>query len=220
MWEIITNGGWLMVPILGGSVIALGFFIERLFALGRAKVAPPGLGESVREALREGGGDAGSEALETARKICLASPTSLSRVLLAGLAAAGRSRARQQEHLEEAGRREAARLERYVGVLGVVASIEPLLGLLGTVVGMIAVFQSVVTAGVGDPAVLAQGIWAALITTAAGLSVAIPSFIGWRILDTKVGDHLRLLEEEASALVEALEESEASASRDAGEREG
>lgn len=204
MWEVIINGGWLMVPILGGSVIALGFFFERLLALGRMRVAPPELGEAVREALARSG-------VEAAREICGASSTSLARVLLAGLASADRSRERQQEHLEEAGRREAARLERYVGVLGVVASIEPLLGLLGTVVGMIAVFQKVVSAGVGDPAVLAQGIWAALITTAAGLTVAIPAFIAWRFLDTKVGDHLRLLEEEASALVEALEVLEAKA---------
>ncbi|MDF1565034.1 MAG: MotA/TolQ/ExbB proton channel family protein [Deltaproteobacteria bacterium] len=199
MWEIITKGGWLMVPILLGSVIGLGVFLERLLALTRARVAPPGLGDEVRRLLVEQGEEA---ALER----CKGSESSLGRVLAEGLAARGRGRERQKEHLEEAGRREAARLERYVGVLGIVASIEPLLGLLGTVVGMIAVFQRVVSAGVGDPAVLAEGIWAALITTAAGLTVAIPAFIAWRYLDTRVGDHLRGLEEEALALVEAMEQ--------------
>jgi len=202
MLELITQGGWLMTPILAGSVIALGVFIERLSALRRSRVAPSSLVATVRAAVEAG-------ALDRAEQACRDSATALGRVLLAGLLVAGKTRDRQQEKLEEAGRREGARLERYVGVLGIVASIEPLLGLLGTVVGMISVFRTVVTAGVGDPAVLAAGIWAALITTAAGLTVAIPSFIAWRYLDARVADLLGELEAEASALVDALDQASA-----------
>lgn len=198
MWDVVAKGGWLMAPILAGSVVGLAVFLERLVALARSRVVPPGLGPSVREALEAGD-------LEAARSRAAASDSALGRLLQAGLLLAEESRERQRERLEEVGRREMARLERYVGVLGVVASIEPLLGLLGTVVGMIGVFQKVVHAGVGDPALLAEGIWEALITTAAGLTVAIPAFIAWRVLESRVDDHLRLLEEEASALVDASE---------------
>ncbi len=197
MLELLSKGGPLMVPIVLGSVVALGVLLERLVSLRRSRVVPEDLGREVRA--RAEAGD-----LEGARRAAELSETALGRVLRAGLVAAGAPRSAVRERIEEVGRREAADLERYVGVLGVVASVEPLLGLLGTVTGMIDVFQRVVEEGVGDPKILASGIWEALVTTAAGLTVAIPAYLAWRYLLARVRDLVLELEEEASALADLI----------------
>ena len=190
MLELVAKGGPLMVPILLGSVVALAIFLERLVALRRSRVAPPELTLRVRELLLEGRvGEAG--------RVLEADPSVLARVLSAAVAQAGRPREVVKERVEEVGRRESAHLERYVGMVGVVAAVEPLLGLLGTVTGMIGVFRRVVSEGVGDPRLLAGGIWEALVTTAAGLTVAIPAYLAWRWLVAGVRD--RVLEMEAGA---------------------
>ncbi|RMG10788.1 MAG: MotA/TolQ/ExbB proton channel family protein [Deltaproteobacteria bacterium] len=197
MVDLLAKGGPLVVPIVLGSVVGLGVLLERLWSLRRARVAPPGLGPAVRERVRDGD-------LEGAMRLAELSETALGRVLSAGLSEAGAPRSEIRERVEEVGRREAAHLERYVGVLGVVAAIEPLLGLLGTVTGMIDVFQRVVDEGVGDPKILASGIWEALITTAAGLTVAIPAYLAWRYLLARVRDLVLELEEEASLLADLV----------------
>jgi biopolymer transport protein ExbB len=135
--------------------------------------------------------------------------------LLAGLDAAGRGRDELRQVFEEVGRREVARMERFIEALGTTASLEPLLGLLGTVIGMIQVFQQVVVTareGAVDPSQLANGIWQALITTAAGLSVAIPAYMGYRYLLGRTGRRALELEEAAAVLLEAACPSDAPAS--------
>jgi biopolymer transport protein ExbB len=186
-----------MVPIVLGSVVALALFFERLLALRSARVHPPELIATLAARLERG-------ALDEAIELCRSSGSPLARVLEAGLTCRGAPRAELKERMEEVGRREVARLERGVGAVGVIASIEPLLGLLGTVTGMIGVFQGVVSDGVGDPALLASGIWSALLTTAAGLSVGIPAYVGWRYLASLVDRRADMLEERALALLDQL----------------
>lgn len=200
MMDFLVKGGPLMVPILLGSVIALAVFLERLWSLRRSRVVPAALGDRVRELVREGRVDAALAA-------CEGSDAAIARVLSVGLRHAGQARELVKERVEEVGRRESAQLDRYVGVLGVIASVEPLMGLLGTVTGMITVFQRVVAEGVGDPRILASGIWEALITTAAGLTIAIPVYVAWRFLLSKVRDLVLEMEEDAVSVVDMVAES-------------
>jgi biopolymer transport protein ExbB len=195
MWELLSKGGPLMVPIVAGSVLALAVFLGKLAALRRHRVASPELASRILRLAEEG-------ELEQARRACQGEETSMARILASGLAHAGLARSAIKARMEESGRRELATLGKYVGVIGVVASIEPLLGLLGTVTGMIGVFQGVVTQGVGDPAALASGIWSALVTTAAGLSAGIPAYIGWRYLTSRVDDLMGEMEEQATMVLE------------------
>jgi len=200
MTELLVLGGPLMVPILLASVVALAVFLARGWTLRPERVRPSALVDAVNAALRDSRPD---RALEHCRE----HDAPLARVLAAGLTHAGAPRAERKERMEEVGQREVAQLERYVGIVGVVASIEPLLGLLGTVIGMIGVFQGVVSDGVGDPATLASGIWGALITTAAGLSTGIPAFIAWRILAGLVDRRAEDLERHALAVLDRMEAS-------------
>jgi biopolymer transport protein ExbB len=192
MLELFSRGGPVMIPIMLASIVGFSVFFTRLWTLRRRSVVPPRVFESARAAV------AIDRAAEAAAE-CSLGASSLERILAAGLHHAGASRHEIKERMEEVGRREHAELSRYVGVVGVVATIEPLLGLLGTVTGMIGVFQGVVGGGVGDPAALASGIWSALITTAAGLATGIPSYLAWRFLLSKVDD--RMFELEARAMV-------------------
>jgi biopolymer transport protein ExbB len=131
----------------------------------------------------------------------------MGRVLLGGLDAAGAGRDELKSLVEDVGKRELARMERFIEAMGTTASVEPLLGLLGTVTGMIQVFQKVVVTsrqGAVDPGQLANGIWQALITTAAGLSVAIVAFVGYRYLLSRTGRHALEMEEGALKLVDVL----------------
>jgi biopolymer transport protein ExbB len=128
----------------------------------------------------------------------------LGEILAAGLSSRHRDREAMKEGIEDTGRHVVHELERYLNTLGTIAAVSPLLGLLGTVIGMVKVFAAITTHGVGDPAVLAGGISEALITTAAGLSVAIPSLIGYRYLRGRVDALVVQMEKEAITLVEAL----------------
>ncbi len=197
MLGLLIKGGPLMVPILLGSVAALAVLIERLNALARSRVLPRTLGPRVRAAIASGD-------REEAFRICKETGGAGASVLSAAIQSSERGYAFVKERAEDVGRRQVAELERYVGVLGVIAAVSPLLGLLGTVTGMISVFRQVVTEGVGDPTVLAQGIWEALITTAAGLTVAIPTYLAWRFLLARVRDLSLDLEEESTLLVDQL----------------
>lgn len=197
MLELIKAGGWLMLPIIVCSVIALGIIVERLWSLKRNRVLPEHLVAQVWHWLKHR--ELGTERIEAVRK---SSP--LGRVLAAGLSKRDTDRDIMKESVEDTGRHVAHELERYLNTLGTIAAISPLLGLLGTVVGMVRVFAQITAHGVGNPSVLAGGISEALITTAAGLSVAIPALIGYRYLKGRVDELVVQMEQEAIKLVDAL----------------
>ena len=196
MLGVMQSGGWLMVPILLCSVAALAIGIERGWTLHRSRVVPESLLAEVRRRAREGLGDA-------ARFSALDAASPLGQVLAAGVANARRGRSLMKEAMSEAIAAVSHDLERYLTSLGIIASISPLLGLLGTVVGMIRVFSALMLDGAGHPEALAGGISEALITTAAGLTVAIPSLMLHRFFLRRVDDLVVELERQAAHLVEA-----------------
>ena len=199
VYDLLAKGGWLMVPILFCSVVVLAVLIERLWFLRRERVLPTGLLDKVRELIA-------SSRLNEAQSLCEGNDSSLGAVLSAGLGQAGKPREVIGEALQEAGRLEAAALERFVGVVGTIAAIAPLLGLLGTVTGMIKIFQRVTTEGVGDPRMLAGGIWEALITTAAGLTVAIPAYVAYRYLLSRADALVLEIENGATTVLRGITE--------------
>lgn len=197
MFEIVKSGGWLMLPIIISSIVALAIIGERLFALKRQKVIPKHLVAQIWHWHNKG--QLADEQIAQIRK---GSP--LGRVLAAGLSNMNNSREIMKESIEESGRHEVHEMERYLNSLGTVAAVSPLLGLLGTVIGMIKVFSVITQEGVGNPTVLSGGISEALITTAAGLSVAIPSLMFYRYLRGKVEELVVFMEQEAIKLVEVI----------------
>jgi biopolymer transport protein ExbB len=197
MLELVQAGGWLMYPILLSSVIAFAIIAERLWTLQRKKVIPEKLMPAIWKLLRE-------NQLTEQHIVEIEQGSPLGRVLAAGLINRHLSRDLVRESIEETGRFVAHELERFINALGTIANITPLLGLLGTVIGMIKVFTAITTVGVGDPTLLAGGISEALITTAAGLSVAIPTVIFYRYLKRKIDELVVGMEQEAMKLVEVL----------------
>lgn len=186
-----------MLPILACSVLALTFTIERCWALRRSRVIPSHLVAQVWHSVK-------SNNLDPAQLRELRSGSPLGRMLAAGLVNMHCSREIVLESIEDRGRHEAHRLERYLNTLGTIAAVSPLLGLLGTVLGMIQVFSSISSAGLGHAAALAGGISQALITTAAGLMVAIPSLMAYRYLRGKVDALVVDMEQESLKLVEVI----------------
>ncbi len=197
MLELIEAGGWLMLPILACSVVAVAIIAERAYALRRARICPRHLVNQVWRWLQEGH-------LDGQRLALLRASSPLGRVLAAALVNRHHSREIMKEAVEEAGQHVVLELERYLNTLGTIASITPLLGLLGTVIGMIQVFTVITTHGVGNPASLAGGISQALITTAAGLSVAIPALMFYRYFQRRVDELVLAMEQEALKMVEIL----------------
>jgi biopolymer transport protein ExbB len=198
MYELVIAGGWLMLPIILCSVVATAIIIERLWSLRRPRVVPENLVAQVWQLHRDGEITAGH--ISSIRD---GSP--LGRILSAGIINRQHSREIMKEAIEEVGRQVVHELERYLNSLGTIASITPLLGLLGTVIGMIKVFSAITLVGVGDPGVLAGGISEALITTAAGLSVAIPSLMFHRYFSGRVERLVVAMEEEALKMVEVMQ---------------
>ncbi len=198
MLEIIQSGGWLMVPILLCSIVAAAISVERLWTLQRSRITPKNLLSQVWGALKNNELDA-----QGLRDLRASSP--LGQVLAAGVANARRGREVMKEAMEEVASQVSHDLERYLTSLGVIASISPLLGLLGTVVGMIKVFTALMLEGAGNANVLAGGISQALITTAAGLSVAIPAIMFHRFFLRRVDELVVTMEQEAVKLVEILQ---------------
>ena len=196
--ELVMKGGWLMWPILACSVVALAIIVERLWMLRTARVIPRHLVARIWQWMRNG-------ELDAARLQQLRTGSPLGRILVAGLVNRHHDREIMKEAIEDAGRQVVLELERYLNTLGTIAAISPLLGLLGTVIGMIKVFTAITTHGVGDPGVLAGGISEALITTAAGLSVAIPSLMFHRYFRGKVDMLVVRMEEEAMKMVEVMQ---------------
>ncbi|MEM9601756.1 MAG: MotA/TolQ/ExbB proton channel family protein [Pseudomonadota bacterium] len=197
MLEILLSGGWLMLPILICSVVALAIIGERFHALSARRV----ISEDARKLARRCAlqPHISAEQLQTLR-----ADSPLGRVLAAGLANRGVPRDVLREAIEEAGRHEVHGLNRFLNALGTIAAITPLLGLLGTVVGMISVFATITSVGVGSPNALAGGISQALMTTAAGLFVAIPALVFSRYFHRRVDDLVVTMEKEALQLVHTL----------------
>jgi len=196
VFSIIQAAGWPIWPLLLASIIAVALIIERLVALRRTKVTPAGLLQRVVAEYRQGGA---SEAMIAG----LEAQSPLGRVLAAGLRNVGSSREIMKESIEETGRAVSHELERYLTTLGTIASISPLMGLFGTVVGMIEIFGSQAPSGT-NPMQLAHGISVALYNTGFGLIIAIPGMIFWRHFRALVDSFVIEMEQQAVRLVELL----------------
>jgi len=196
--EIVQAGGWLMVPILLCSVIAAAISVERLWTLQRSRITPKNLLAQVWSALK-------TDSMDSQKLRDLRGSSPLGQVLAAGVGNAKRGREVMKEAMEEAAAQVAHDMERYLTSLGVIASISPLIGLLGTVVGMIKVFTALMLEGAGNANVLAGGISQALITTAAGLSVAIPALMFHRFLLRRVDELMITMGQEAVKLVDIMQ---------------
>jgi len=196
--EIVQSGGWLMVPILLCSIVAAAICVERLWTLQRSRIVPKNLVAQIWSAVK-------TEDLDTQKLRELRTSSPLGQVLAAGVSNAKRGRDVMKEAMEEAASQVSHDMERYLTSLGIIASISPLLGLLGTVVGMIKVFTALMLEGAGNANVLAGGISQALITTAAGLSVAIPALMFHRFFLRRIDELVVTMEQEAGKLVEILQ---------------
>jgi biopolymer transport protein ExbB len=197
VFELIQAGGWLMVPIMLCSVTATAIVIERFWALRRSVIMPDNLVTQIWQLNRH-------RQLNDDRITEIREGSALGRMLAAGLINRFHSREVMKEAIQDTSRQVVADLERYLNTLGTIAAVTPLLGLLGTVIGMIDVFGVIVQAGVGNPGVLAGGISKALITTAAGLSVAIPALMFHRYFNGRVDKIIIGMEEQALRLIEVM----------------
>ena len=198
MWEIIRAGGVFMWPIVFCSVLAVAIIGERLWTLQRSRVIPRDLSQKVWSWIE-------SDQLNDKLIAALEQNSPLGELLAIGLANRHKPRQVMLERLEDGGRHVVHSLERYLNTLGTIASVAPLLGLLGTVAGIIHAFNAISQNGLGDPRILSGGIGEALITTAAGLTVAIPSLIAYRFLRGKVERLVVQMEKEVMRMVDALD---------------
>lgn len=198
---VFVKGGPVMYPIVLGSVVALALFLERVWALRRERVIPPAFQRRLRLLVREG-------KLSEAEVLCQENASALANITAAGLKQVGGKKEEIRQAIDDVGRREVALLERFVEFMGTIAAVEPLMGLLGTVTGLIRAFQQVEAAARGGagvkPELLAGGIWEALITTAAGLIVAIPAYLGYRFLQGRINTLAVEMEEDALRVAELL----------------
>ena len=197
MYELFLKGGILMYPIAFCSIIAVGIFLERMWVLRRGRVLPRDFLIEVEDLVMR-------RKRPEAISLCKRNNSSIAHVVRVGIENYGKKRDVIKEKIEEVGRREAASLERYINVIGTIAGVSPLLGLLGTVSGMIKSFNIISLQGVADPASLAGGISEALITTAAGLVVAIPTFVIYRYLMNKADSLILEMEENSIRMVDLV----------------
>lgn len=197
MWELIKAGGWLMLPLIVASVLALAISLERLWTLRMARVAPPDLLARVWKWIK-------ANQLDASKLKELREDSPLGEILAAGLLNSKHGREIMKESIEEAGSHVVHDLEKYLSLLGTLAVISPLLGLLGTVLGIIESFLTVTSTGISDPTMLAGGISKALITTAGGLVVAIPAMIMHRYLTRHVTTLSIEMEQQAIKLVDIV----------------
>lgn len=201
MWQLILKGGPLMLLILGCSVIAFAVVVERLYHLRKAKIDTEEFMEGISETLRR------NKVMDAIDR-CNAMPGPIAKILKAGILKHDRSRVEVKEAIEDAGLHEVPKLEKNLSVLATIAHIAPLLGLLGTVTGMVQAFQVIeMKAGAlmpVNPGDLAGGIWESLITTVAGLAVAIPTYVAYNFLVSKVNGLILEMEKSATDLVNIL----------------
>lgn len=199
MLELVMAGGWPMVPLLLLSAVALAIIIERFWSLRRSQVLPPGLGREVRDWVGRGG------QLDPAHIESLRGNSPLGALLASVLDMRHHPREEMRERVEDVGRHLAFRMERYLNALGTIASAGPLLGLFGTVVGMIQMFLGIMDVGVGDVNELAGGIGKALVCAAAGMVVAVPSLMFHRYFRGRIDGYIVAMEHEAIALMDVLD---------------
>lgn len=198
MFEFIRGGGILMIPILICSVVSVAIVLERFWSLRRSRIVPDNLVAQIWQWAKAG-------VLDAKRVEALGASSPLGRVLAAGLYNRQYDREVMKESITDVGRHVVHELGQYLNSLGTIAAVTPLLGLLGTVIGMIKVFTAITTQGVGDPSVLAGGISEALLSTAAGLTVAIPTLMFYRYFRGRVESLVVSLEQEALKMIEVLE---------------
>jgi len=199
VWELVKSGGWMMLPIILSSIAAVGIIIERLWTLRASRIAPPHLVGQVWRWLQD-------KKLDGEKLKELRADSPLGEILAAGLANSRHGREIMKECIEEAAARVIHDLERYLSALGSIAAMAPLLGLLGTVLGMIDIFGSFnATGNTANASVLAGGISKALICTASGLIVAIPAIFFHRYLQSRVDELVVGMEQEAIKLVEVVQ---------------
>jgi biopolymer transport protein ExbB len=196
--ELVKAGGWPMIPLLLLSALALALIVERGWALRRARVMPPRLGDEVRAWAARGN-------LDPAHIDSLRQTAPLGTLLAAVLDMRSRSREVMRERVEDVGRHLVHRMERYLNTLGTIAAAGPLLGLFGTVVGMIQMFLGILDYGIGDVNQLAGGIGKALVCTATGMIVAIPALIAHRWYRGRIAEYIVDMEHEAIALMDVVE---------------
>src|SRR6202171_5790259 len=198
MWEIVRAGGPLMWPIILCSITAAAIILERLWTRQAKRVLPQNLPQRVWQLI---------EANQINDKViaALEQNSPLGKLLAAGLANRNRPREVLMERLEDTGRHVVHELERFLNTLGTIAGVSPLLGLLGTVTGIIRSFNAIQAGGMGDPRALSGGIAEALIATVAGLCVAIPSLIAYRYLRGRVERLVVEMEKHAIRIADAIE---------------
>ncbi len=197
MWEMILAGRYMMIPITLASLVGLAVVIERVIVLQHHKIVVPEIAEAVATL------DA-SPNLAVATAICERRPGPFANIVMMGLDHADNDWTIIRDVLEEAGRQEATLLTRRLGVLETVAAVSPLLGLLGTVLGMIRVFANISGAGMGNPEILAAGISEAMVTTAAGLIIGIPALVAYNWLNGRADSIIFSLEFYSSRVLDTL----------------
>ena len=197
LFRELVAGGWLMIPILLCSLIMVAIIVERIWTLKVSKIVPDSLLSDVWKTFRAGN-------MTVEKIIELRGDSPLGEVLAAGLANRAHGRDVMKDAMEEAGGRVTHDMERFLSSLGTIAAVTPLLGLLGTVIGMIRVFSEIMISGTGNAGVLAGGISQALVTTAAGLTIAIPAMIFHRHFERKIDAIVVQLEQQSSRLVDAI----------------
>jgi len=201
MWELVLKGGPLMILIIMCSIVALAVVVERIISLRKAQINTADFMEKISEKLRR-------NKINDAIDMCNAMPGPIAQILKAGILKHDRPRTEIKEAIEEAGIHEVPRLEKNLGALATIAHISPLLGLLGTVTGMVRSFQVIEQkAGVlmpVNPGDLAGGIWESLVTTVAGLAVAIPTYVAYNFLVSKVDGFVLEMEKSATDVINIL----------------
>ncbi len=198
MIDLIVRGGIFMYPIIFCSIFALAVFLERMWILRRDHIIPEGFIRNVEQLLEK-------QRLSDAYSLCYNDTSSIAKIFLAGLKNAQKGMWLVKEAIEDRGGREAKILEKNVGMLSTIANLTPLLGLLGTVSGMIKTFNAISLHGIDNPAPLAGGIAEALITTATGLCIAIPVLVCHRFLKDKANALVFEMEESSIRLIELME---------------
>jgi len=199
LMALVDKGGILMYPIAAASIVAFMLFFERIWSLRETRVVADELHRRILGLLH-------SKRYDSAEAACAADPSSLARLALVALKHRELNREGIKNLMEESGALEARKMSRFVEGVGTVAAISPLLGLLGTVTGMIRVFKEVADAAEPHIGQLAGGIWEALITTGAGLTVAIPSYLAYRWLQGHVEERIYVLQERSVEILDSLDE--------------
>jgi len=197
MLEVFEKGGFLMYPIFVCSLVAITIFFERMFYLKSIKTKSKRFVLRVKDLVKKG-------SIELAISACRKSPTPVSQIMLAGLMKFGQGRDEMKEAIEDSANQEIPVLERNLSTLSTIGNITPLLGLLGTVFGMVKAFNVIAVMGVGKPEALAGGISEALLTTAFGLSIAIPTIVVYNYLSHRVDKLIREMEVNCIDLIDLL----------------